>query len=430
MPLLLSLSLLLAAYPNATYAQWIIMPNSPQEEGIFRFDDVFFTSESHGSLISPSGFIYTTWDGGHSWITSDRVNAYLRAVEYADDKVGLVSSLQGIVVRTLDGGLSWEDISNRIPTEHKGMCGLHYVDGIFFGTGVFHAPARFFKTEDNGNSWTVYTLDTIAFGLVDVHFLDRDRGFVFGTGLEDAELPEEGSIWYTENGGLNWIKVGSTGLANTYIWKMFFVSPDTVYASVENYLGTTPAYMYSYDGGFTWNYREIDLQDISFFDAQALGFINHQRGWLGGYGLGMYETNDGGQTWNSISEGANINRYFKVNDQMFLAAGLRLYQLDMASSSHIPQDRSTVNNPLHQLILLSSNPISDHQVQFIALLDAPTMALLGIYDQNGKLVERLHHKQLPPGAHHFSFDTSSYPKGIYYISLRTYERHLYLTIIK
>jgi photosystem II stability/assembly factor-like uncharacterized protein len=415
-------------FVQTLYSQWVIKPGSPEEEGIFRFDDVFFSSEDHGSLISPNGNIYTTWDGGQNWTLSTRVNAYLRAVEYADAQHGLASSLQGPMVRTKDGGRSWEDITHTIPGDHKGMCGLHYVQGRYYGAGVFHSPARLFRSFDLGSSWEVLDLDTIAFGLVDVHFMDSLRGFLLGTGPEDAFNPEVGSIWYTEDGGDNWRLVGSTNRSNTYIWKLFFVSQDTLYASVENYLGNTPAYMYSFDAGQTWSYKEIPLGEIGFFDAQALGFINPQRGWLAGYGLGMYETNDGGNTWETIQETANINRFFKVGD-LLLAAGLRLYQLDNSTNTFDELSTLTTNLP-HKLIWRSSNPMHDVTAEWDLRLDAPSFVLMGIYDQQGRLVRRMDKQFRQAGIYSYSANLPDLPRGIYFLSARTYDRHLYLQFVR
>ncbi len=415
--------------PHQLLSQWAIMDGSPEEEGIFRFDDVFFTDEDHGSLISPNGYIYTTFDGGDNWIQSNKINAYLRAIEYASSTHGIASSLQGITMRTIDGGSSWEDISNRIPGVHKGMCGLHYIDGWYYGVGVFHAPARFFRSSDFGDTWEVFELDSIGFGLVDVYFLDSLRGFICGTGTQSAFLPEEGSIWYTEDGGINWSRVGSTGKTNTYIWKMDFVSQDTIYATVENYLGNTPAYMKSCDGGASWAYHEIELQNIGFFDAQAIGFLDPQNGWLAGYGTGMYQTEDGGLTWTTTLITSNVNRFFKVNPNFFLASGLRLYQYDESSATE-GKIISTKLNPPHQILWSGPNPIRHSLQTFEIILDETSMALLGLYNAQGHLVKKFNHTELPVGKHSFELDGAALIPGVYFLSLRTYERHLYLKLIR
>jgi photosystem II stability/assembly factor-like uncharacterized protein len=419
---------LIIIQPSKLLSQWAIMDGSPEEEGIFRFDDVFFTDENHGSLISPNGYIYTTFDGGINWNQSQKINAYLRAIEYASPTHGIASSLQGITVRTTNGGSTWEDISNRIPGAHKGMCGLHYVDGMYYGVGVFHAPSRLFKSDDLGDTWEVFELDSIGFGLVDVYFLDSLRGFICGTGTQSAFLPEEGSIWYTNDGGYNWNRVAATGKTNTYIWKMDFVSQDTIYATVENYLGNTPAYMKSCDGGATWSYHEIDLQNIGFFDAQAIGFLDPQNGWLAGYGTGMYHTNDGGMTWTTTLVTSNVNRFFKVNPNFFLASGLRLYLYD-GSTALAEKNADLKLTPPHKILWHGANPIGNSRQAFEIVMDQPGMALLGLYNAQGHLIEKFNHAELPAGRHSFELDGTGLLPGAYFLSLRTYERHLYLKLI-
>jgi len=406
------------------------MDNSPEEEGIFRFDDVFFTNELHGSLISPTGFIYTTFDGGNSWIKSPKFNAYLRAVEYANESIGIVSSLEGITLRTSDGGLTWTDISESIPGPDKGICGLHYVDGVLYGVGIFASPARFFRSVDLGLSWETFELDSIAFGLVDVYFRDSLNGFICGTGLQNAPLTEEGTIWTTNDGGLTWRKSGSTGISNNYIWKMDFVGDSVIYSSVENYRGDLPAYLYSLNGGLSWIYRELVPEDDNFFDAQAVGFLDAEVGYLCGYGFGMYQTENGGDTWSKIYQTNNVNRIFKLDDENLYAAGLRLYKYDpeFVKTTEIPSKKG-INIP-HKLDWNSANPIDNSNGSVRLVMDFPGSVVLNVYSYNGALAKQLYRGYLSGGEHTFEFSTNDLLPGTYVVSLRTYERHLYTQFIK
>lgn len=411
-------------------AQWTPNFNLPPNIEIFRYDDLYFTSAAHGTVGDPKGVFYTTFDGGDTWIQSDQKNVYIRSIEYINPSVGFAGTLENKFFQTLDGGISWEDISDRLPGTQKSICGLsHMGDSLVYGVGVFFGPARFFKSADGGQTWTVTNLDSLLYGAVDVHFLDEMHGFIAGTGPQNATLNEEGVILYTSDGGETWSRVAGTGRATSYVWKLEFTSPQIAYASVQNFTGEIPSYMKSVDGGMTWTYHEFQKTFPGFFDAQGIGFQDDNIGWLGGYGMGIFETRNGGVDWIQLFETQNINRFFKRQDGKMFAAGYKVYSRDSLSTAVKETEISNQANLIpHSIKIVSSNPVVD-MLRVECTLDSRTMALLDIYSSDGIPVSRLSNQILPEGTHSFSYLTSHLPAGKYFITLRTFERHLFTSFI-
>ncbi|MBK7427250.1 MAG: hypothetical protein IPI60_09565 [Saprospiraceae bacterium] len=411
-------------------SQWVPNFSLPENPDIFRYDDIYFTSATHGTVGDPKGIFHTTFDGGETWIQSDQKNVYIRSVEYISPSVGFAGSLENKFFQTLDGGISWNDISNRLPGENKSICGLaHIGDSIVFGVGVFYSPARFFKSTDAGLTWTMTEIDNLLNGAVDVHFLDEMHGFIAGTGPQNLALNEEGIILYTSDGGDTWSKIAGTGRATSYVWKLEFTSALVAYASVQNFTGEIPSYMKSIDGGMTWTYYEFEKTFPDFFDAQGIGFQDENIGWLAGYGTGIFETRNGGEDWVQLFETQNINRFFKRPDGKMFAAGYKVYSRDTLNTA-VNETEFTARESLipHSIKITSSNPVMD-QVSIECNLDARTMALLDIYSTTGTHVSRLSHQILPEGTHSFSYLTGHLPPGKYFVSLRTFERHLFTSFI-
>lgn len=426
----LYISLLVMVFSQSAYTQWRINFNLPPNIDIFRYDDLYFTSALHGVVGDPKGVFHTTFDGGETWIQSDQKNVYIRSVEFINSSVGFAGSLENKFFQTLDGGISWNDISARLPGSQKSICGLsHLGDSIVYGVGVFFGPARFFKSVDAGQTWTVSNLDSLLYGAVDVHFLDELHGFIAGTGPQNATLNEEGVILYTSDGGDTWKKIAGSGRATSYVWKLEFISAQVAYASVQNFTGEIPSYMKSVDGGMTWTYHEIPKILPGFFDAQGIGFQNENVGWLAGYGAGIFETRNGGDVWVQLLETQNINRFFKRPDGTMFAAGYKLYFHDSISTSVLPQEigRGEALIP-HSIRIASSNPVID-QISIECKLDSRTMTLLDIYSSNGAPVARLSSQVLAEGTHSFSYLTGHLPAGKYFVALRTFERHLFTSFI-
>ena len=412
------------------YSQWTPNFNLPDNLDIFRYDDLYFTSATHGTVGDPKGIFHTTFDGGETWIQSDQKNVYIRSIEYISPSVGFAGSLENKFFQTLDGGISWNDISDRIPGMHKSICGLSHIgDSIIYGVGVFFSPARFFKSTDAGNSWTVIELDSLLFGGVDVHFIDEMHGFIAGTGPQNATLNEEGVILYTSDGGESWTKIAGTGRATSYVWKLEFTSPLIAYASVQNFTGEIPSYMKTVDGGMTWSFHEFLKPLPGFFDAQGIGFQNDNVGWLAGYGMGIFETTNGGEDWVQLFETQNINRFFKRPDGKMFAAGYKIYSRDSINTAISEAEVSGMENFIpHSLKITSSNPVVA-QLNVELQLDSRTMVLLDIYSSNGTPVARLSNQILPEGIHNFSFLTGHLPAGKYFVALRTFERHFHTSFI-
>jgi photosystem II stability/assembly factor-like uncharacterized protein len=412
------------------HAQWQTFDNGPQLINGFRFDDVYFTSRDHGSVISQDGYIYTTFDGGVSWHQSEKFNVYLRAIEYISPEIGFAGSLDHLFLRTDDGGLTWTDISHLLPGDNTILCGLsHYGDAQIHGVGNYAGPALFFKSEDSGNSWTKMDLDSLLFAAIDVYFLTDKIGYICGSGPDTDSLLFEGRILKTIDGGNSWTLIYSTGEPYTYIWKMDFLENGWIFGSVETFRGERPAIVRSQDEGLTWSLVNLPKIDENYFDGQGIGFINNNLGWFAGYGIGMYTTDDGGLEWTKINETVNINRFFKIDSSYILASGMELYFLDLktTSVSNVPfPDRSHLP---HEILQLSPNPAKD----FLSLsfrLDNTTSVLMDINQIEGKWSRNIQKSILTQGIHSMEIGISDLIPGKYVLSIRTHERHLNRIFIK
>jgi photosystem II stability/assembly factor-like uncharacterized protein len=99
------------------------------------------------------GNVIRTTNGGATWeliatgITG--TNSDILAIDFADENIGLVAAYNGTVARTTDGGATWNIISTIVGTSPWDM---HMVDSLYAwvsGTGE-----RIFRTTDGGLTWT------------------------------------------------------------------------------------------------------------------------------------------------------------------------------------------------------------------------------------------------------------------------------------
>jgi len=122
-----------------------------------------------------------------SELRKSRAGSHLRAVDYSPGgNVAWTAGFNGVVMKTLDGGISWDHLNTE--TFHR-FYGIRAVsDSLVFvcGTG-----GSVLVTEDGGQLWTSINPPTEK-RLVGVWFLNRTRGWVAG---------DEGLIYSTKDGG-------------------------------------------------------------------------------------------------------------------------------------------------------------------------------------------------------------------------------------
>lgn len=103
---------------------------------------------------------------------------------------------------------------------------------------------------------------------------------------------EAGSIYSTEDGGLNWLEQESGTDKNLY--GIHFINPDSGWAA-----GSSGTILRTYDGGDTWTALNSgiteSLYDIFIVDAQ-IGFVTGANGTI-------RKTTDGGDSWSTVASG-------------------------------------------------------------------------------------------------------------------------------
>ena len=153
---------------------------------------------------------------------------------------------------------------------------------------------------------------------VDVFFKTPLEGYITGTNQQG-----DASLLYTQDGGATWV-TSMTSNAGHY-WKMGFAS-DTFGYAVCVYGPDDNKWIQTYDGGLTWTDRVY----VNGFEANGVGFMDEQLGWIGGHESYSLETTDGGDSWQSfqIDEiyGDGINKFLRVSETEMYAVGNRIYK--------------------------------------------------------------------------------------------------------
>ncbi len=252
---------------------------------------VHFTSQSTGWIVGRNGTILTTSNGGDTWsIVDTDFNYDLFDMSFpASGEIWLVGSLA--LFNSSDGGSSWE----AVPT---GTALLPSFNDVAFADGdiglVVGNSDAVLRTEDGGDTWEYRrrgTQFTSSTWFREVQFLNSSVAWCGGgTGV----LPYDGYLLKTTDGGDTWeerIFDNNTPPALGLIRDLHFVGDSTGWLiDIDQILHTT-------DGGATWQSQS----PMTTEELNAVQFIDSVTGWIVGSGGSVLKTENGGTNWFSAA---------------------------------------------------------------------------------------------------------------------------------
>lgn len=261
--------------------------------------------------------------------------ASFRGLSAVNDQVAWASGSGGTVLRTINGGETWLDVS--VP----GADSIQFRDIEAFNADTaivmgIASPAKFYRTTDGGRTWNeTYSNDHPKIFFDAMGFWDAKNGIAFGDAM-DGHLP----IITTNDGGESWNEIDYENLPKSPEGEGGFAASGTcltIYGESTVWIGLgSPAsrVFKSEDKGKTWSVVETVMKRSKPTGGIfSLAFTSDLYGIAVG---GDYEddkdkslnaaiTTDGGKTWNVIIEN-QPNGYRSVvanvpNTNLWVAAG-------------------------------------------------------------------------------------------------------------
>lgn len=425
------LLLLLSFSYQLSFSQgiWEVL-NVPGTGQYGRYDDIYFLNDSVGWAVGAVqgnyGYVYHTSDSGNTWTLRDTFNKrYLRCIGFISDSVGFLGTLDSVsFLKTTNGGSIWHSVVDTFSVKPKSICGISIADAqTIYACGAYSGSPCVIKSTNGGNNWSYINMSSYASALVDVRFINAQQGFVTGTA---TPATDGGVVLYTNNGGQTWAEVfKSKAGVKEYVWKIQELDSLHWYCSLESTAPSAPTkIIYSKNGGFAW-----DTSIVCGFNTsiQSVGFLDTLHGFAGGYYPALFETKNGGQTWDSLPLGNSYNRFWNVNGKRAFLTGRSLYRYTDTTS--IPVDTTIIDtttsikhtpgsSAFDDRIAIFPNPGSE-KITIELTLMVNSFAFVTVINNLGQVEKELWAERLNSGVTRFEINARDLSPGKHYLQLHT-----------
>ncbi|SPD72412.1 conserved hypothetical protein [uncultured Desulfobacterium sp.] len=128
-------------------------------------EGVRFLDEDRGFVVGEFGTILSTSDGGNNWTSVfkreeeildidviQKMRATLYSLDFLDDRIGVAVGVGGCIVRTQDGGTTWEEVSS--PTTNH-LYRVKSINGDLYAVGL---RGTLVSSLNQGQTWRLHSL--------------------------------------------------------------------------------------------------------------------------------------------------------------------------------------------------------------------------------------------------------------------------------
>ncbi|MCW8817304.1 MAG: YCF48-related protein [Ignavibacteriaceae bacterium] len=204
-----------------------------------------------------------------------------------------------LLILTSNSGLFGQYFWQRIesPTDYF-LRTLHFTDSL--RGWVAGDSGLIFYTSDGGVNWIQQETNTKD-KVMKLFFLDEDRGWAVAWDEVGFDTFYGTDILQTTNGGENW-SLEPYREQNVFLNSIYFLD------SLEGFMGGYPGkFLITTDGGFNWEDAQIDSGVGAHFPPVHFNFYNNQYGFASGGAMDIsgvvWKTTNGGEFWKTTAVG-------------------------------------------------------------------------------------------------------------------------------
>lgn len=282
------------------FAAKIAVPGTKAAGGGAVPTDAAFTSPTTGFVATSDGKMYETTDGANSWKPVSETGRAVRAITFINAQLGYAVGDGSLFLKTTDGGATWV-------AKDAGGPGAQDLTGVQCASDktcvvTTKAGTRVIVTTDGGTTFAYPTPST-----------DPLFAAAFASPTRLVAAGQQGSTALSDDAGANFTPIGGRLIGQFTRVRAGRVAGSAFAPGPDGVLGKTV------DGGRTWTRGNVatsqDVLDVSFptvTDGYALDIAG-----------GLFNTNDGGQSWKTLDTGstAHANAVYAPSPSVVMVIG-------------------------------------------------------------------------------------------------------------
>ena len=304
-----------------SYSQWEWQNPYPQGNHL---NDLFFIDENIGWAAGEFGIIMKTYDGGNTWeLIPPPIDWHFYSIYFTDSLTGYICTFRQ-VMKSVDGGYTWFTSC---------LSGSSSFTDVYFQSPdsgwALSSDRLVIRTTDAGNSWET-CLQVTGTQLRDIFFVDSQKGWLT-CGTTDHGESLNGRIYLTYDGGNTWHLVYSND--SVAVLSVSFPDPSHGWAACysDQFFGNDwGVLLRTTDGGLNWT--EI-YHSEHFHHFSDTWFCDANTGWLTGYDEGFIaRTDNSGYAWTFQADNlpGRVSTVFGCNEDLLysIGSGGRIYKTE------------------------------------------------------------------------------------------------------
>jgi photosystem II stability/assembly factor-like uncharacterized protein len=382
---------------------------------------VYFSDKNIGYAVGGNGVILKTIDGGLNWNTlwGNTFNL-LNSVYFPTSEIGYIAGDWATILKTTDGGANWvtlqqSETSSFFKSVYFTDAKTGYIAGGY-GTVI--------KTDDGGETWKIVSSGT-TIDLNSINFLNDNLGYASG---------DYGIIIKTTDGGSNWTTLQS-GTTAGRLESVVVINDKTTYITgfTPGDGGCWPNILKTVDGGSKWIEMTRNIEPFYYLFSATEFTIDATDSYVGFFLYSNIEwTASCNESWLKLDSihgmgdepiilTASFNTDLQSRTAKIIISGSNITDTinitQLGKTNSISNIENTIAgmypNPANNIIVIKLNGVSNENV------------ITSIFDVNGQLKEQnqFYAKNL------IKMDVSGLQKGIYILKVQIKDKSIIKKLI-
>lgn len=388
---------------NASFAQFRTQLTSTTAD----LQDIFFLDNLTGFAVGDSGIVLKTINGGSNWVEISRVinRGRITKVEFFDVNSGLLLSSNQLF-QTGDGGVNW-------------LRSFPNTDSIYtYDFDIVNDSIAFVSmdqleglkiTQNKGTTWSTRFSPNSFKKIGLLSFINSTRGFSL-----PGYSKYQDSTFFTNDGGFTWgVRASTNGILNMSNGQLVFINDSTGFRNNKSGNITIDK---TINGGKDWRRLQINPSYMSIIRDIHIDTKFPFTHYACGVDGDVIKSLDGGDTWYSIPYGTS--RLLDLNGVFFLTDSLgwlvgdqgKIHRTDNGGGKFFTNIYESESNFFQKGVIFPNPAKNSIEVN----LGNKEVISVQIFTLNGEL-----YKTFNKNSQFKLLDISSLPCGFYTISVHS-----------